>query len=91
MVLNLWVATPMGIISQIACLSAIYMIHNRICNRVITVAKLQLLSSNEILLWLGLPQHEEVYQRVTVSGRLRTPGLKFQSLLPPPRSMKRLR
>lgn len=61
-ILNLWVATPLGVAQQVFTLGFI------------TVAKLQLWSSNEITLWLGgSPQHEGRYHRVLALGRLRSP------------------
>jgi hypothetical protein len=37
--------------------------------------KMAVMSSNEIVLWLGSPQHGKLYSRGAVSGRLRTSGL----------------
>jgi hypothetical protein len=58
--------TPIRVTYQISFISNIHVIF-------ITAAKLQL-SGNKIILWP--PQCEELYQRVSALGRLRTTGLE---------------
>lgn len=52
-------------------------------SQLITVAKLQLRTSNEnnfIVVGVGSSQHEELFYRVTVLGRLRSTSLVLEEL-----------
>ena len=46
----------------------------------ITVAKLQLWSSNENI-WMDSPQHEELYKKITALGRLKSTALGEPGML----------
>ena len=82
MVLSLWVVIPLGPLSQgspVRCPAY------QICMlQFITVAKSQLWSSNEIILWLGLSQYEESIKGSQQSEgwehcQFTNPGLCFRS------------